>query len=230
LGDKSDVRYPVGVPSLFRRKATDISSESVETASRRGSVNSTAPAPGRPTAAGAPAKAYTPKKGKTTPKRREAQGRRVEPPPANRREAFRRMRQKAKEERAETRAGMLAGKEEFLNNRDKGEERALIRDIVDSRRNVGTWIFGILLVVVFGSQKFMPKPVVIATNFVFPATLIAVGVDFALIARKIKTMVLDRYPKTTTKMFANYRYAWLRSTSFRFIRLPAPRVKLGDKI
>src|SRR5690606_32859094 len=85
-------------------------------------------------------RAYTVSKremGKITPKRRQG-GRKVEPPPANRREAMKRMREKQRQARAEARAGMLAGKEEYLPARDKGPERRLVRDIVDARRNLAS--------------------------------------------------------------------------------------------
>ena len=115
------------------------------------------PTPSRPpTATSSPsAKAYTPSKkdlGKVTPKRKAGGRRAAEPPPANRREALRRMRQKQREARAEARAGMMAGKEEYLFPRDKGPERALVRDIVDSRRNVATYFLPGALVVLIGSS------------------------------------------------------------------------------
>ena len=37
---------------------------------------------------------------------------------------------------------MRAGDERYLLARDRGPERALVRDIVDSRRTVGTCFFG----------------------------------------------------------------------------------------
>src|SRR5205823_3443859 len=87
-------------------------------------------------------------KGRPTPKRREAQRRRtgpVAPPPRTRREAARRLREQNAVRRAEYRQGLRSGDDKYLSVRDRGPERALIRNIVDSRRNAG----GIFLPVAF---------------------------------------------------------------------------------
>ncbi len=57
------------------------------------------------------------------------------------------------------RPACCAGKEEYLLARDKGPERALVRDIVDSRRTVGTFFFGGALIVLIGSSGAMPPTV-----------------------------------------------------------------------
>jgi len=87
-------------------------------------------------------------KGRPTPKRREAQRRRtgpVAPPPRTRREAYRRSKEQNAIRRVEYREGLRSGEEKYLTPRDRGPARALVRDIVDSRRNAG----GLFLVVAF---------------------------------------------------------------------------------
>jgi hypothetical protein len=208
------------VPSLFRRKPADLVEESVaETVSE----------PERPRS-----KNYTPSKkelGVETPKRASAQRRRgAEPAPANRREAAKRMRDKQRADRAEAMAGMRAGDERYLLARDRGPERALVRDIVDSRRTAGTWFFAGALIVLIGSAGSMPPAVQVASNLLWVVLAVAVVVDSFLISRKIKRLVTERFPKTQQRTGSLYLYGIMRSITFRRMRMPHPRVKIGAKI
>jgi len=211
------------VPSLFRRKPADLVEESVAEVT-----------PPEPTGPSTRPKGYTPSKkelGKETPKRASVQRRRaVEPPPANRREAYRRMRDKQKEERKEAAAGMRAGDERFLLGRDKGPERALVRDIVDSRRTVGTYFFAGALIVLIGSSAAMPPEVRAASNLIWAMLAVALVVDSVFIARRVRKLIADRYPKTAQKMRSLYLYAIMRSITFRKMRMPSPRVRIGESI
>jgi hypothetical protein len=167
--------------------------------------------------------------GKTTPKRAQG-GRKVEAPPANRREAMRRMREKDRESRAEQRAGVLAGKEEFLPARDKGPERALVRDIVDSRRNLATYFLPGALIVIIASSGGMPPQIRLAANLFWVMLAVAVVVDSALLCFRVKKFVVKRFPKATKPPRSHYFYAVMRAFQFRKLRLPAPKVKVGEAI
>lgn len=174
-------------------------------------------------------RSYTPGKGKATPKRTEAQRRKAEPPPANRREAMKRAKEKQKAERAEAYAGMKAGDERYMLPRDKGPERALVRDIIDSRRTVGPYFFGGAFVLLILFQVRIPA-VALAANIIWFALALAVVVDSVLISRKIKRMVLERFPKSTERMGSLYFYGIMRAISFRKLRMPKTKVNIGDKI
>jgi hypothetical protein len=155
----------------------------------------------------------------------------VDAPPADRREAAKRMREKQKSERLEARAGMLAGDERYLLPRDKGPERALVRDIVDSRRTIGTWFFGLTFVVMLiGFNRSLNPTVYLAANLLFLLFALATVVDSYLITRKVSKLVKERFPNTTQKLRSLYFYAIMRGISFRFIRNPKPKVKPGATI
>lgn len=178
-------------------------------------------------------KGYTPSKrerGLVTPKRPSAQGRRVEPAPSNRREANRRMREKQRAARAEQRAGMMAGDERYLLPRDRGGERALVRDLVDSRRTVGTWFFAGAFVVLIGSSAAMPPVVQFASNVLWVVLAVGTIADSVLICRRVRRLVRTRFPKTDQRMGGLYAYAVMRGLTFRRMRVPKPRVALGTKI
>ena len=143
---------------------------------------------------------------------------------------MRRAREKQREARAEARAGMMAGKEEYLLPRDKGPERGLVRDIVDSRRNVASYFLpGALLVVVFSSAAW-PPAVQLAANLFWFVLAVAVIVDSVILSRRIGRTVRERFPRSEVRPRSLYFYGVLRSLSFRKIRMPAPRVKVGDKV
>jgi Protein of unknown function (DUF3043) len=205
------------VPSLFRRKTADVA----ETP------------PADPAQSASRPKSYTPSKkelGVATPKRRSA-GRRVgEPAPSNRKEAYRQLKDRQRAERAEASAGMKAGDERYLLARDRGPERRLVRDIVDSRRTVGTWFFGGALIVLIGSSTRMPVQVQLAANVLWAVLALAVVADSFLISRKIGRLVRERFPKTNQRLGSLYLYGIMRGLTFRRMRVPKPQVDLGAKV
>jgi hypothetical protein len=208
------------VPSLFRRKPAEVSEPASDTTTAQ---------PEAPRVKG-----YTPSKrelGKSTPKRPDGGRRTAEPPPTDRREAAKRMREKQRAERAEARAGMLRGEEKYLLPRDRGPERALVRDVVDSRRTIGTWFFGLTFVVMLiGFNRSLNPSIYLAANLLFLLFALATAVDSYLITRRIRKLISERFPKTQQKMRSLYFYAIMRGISFRFIRNPKPRVKPGAEI
>jgi hypothetical protein len=207
------------VPLPFRRKSDDLVAEEVSTVS--------APVEDKTRPRG-----YTPSKqelGKITPKRKVG-GRTIEAPPANNKEARKRARDKQREIRAEARAGMMAGKEEYLLPRDKGPERALVRDIVDARRNIASYLLPGTLVVLLGSSAAMPAAVRLGVNLFWFMLAFAMVVDSVLLSRRVKKLVRAKLPKSTPRWGSLYLYAIMRSISFRRMRMPAPKVKIGTQL
>jgi len=209
------------VPSLFRRKSSD--SDLVDSAIEEvEDAEESAPVKGR-----------TPSKrelGVPTPKRSSPHVRRPDPPPANRREATRRMRERQRAQRAESMEGMKRGDEKYLRPRDKGPERALVRDIVDARRTVGTWFFGGALIVLIGSSAAMPPAIRLVANLLWALLALGVVLDAILISRKIKKLIGERFPDTTQRPRSLYLYGIMRSITFRRMRMPKPRVDIGEAV
>ncbi|MFC7548351.1 DUF3043 domain-containing protein [Plantactinospora sp. GCM10030261] len=199
------------MPSLFRRKPTAVVEETV-----------TEPEPGAESVE-ARRRGYTPGKGRETPKRPGANLRRpVSSAPVSKEEA-----------KARRRAARAEAAAEFRREggpRDRGPERRLARDVVDSRRTVGTWFFGGALVVLVGSGPTMPPTIRLASNILWVTLALGVVVDSLLISRKIKRLVRERFPKSQEKLGSLYFYAIMRSIAFRRMRTPVPQVKIGDPI
>jgi hypothetical protein len=200
------------VPTLFSRKP--------------------APAPAEETSeAAARPKGYTPSKkdlGHSTPKR-TPYGKATAVKPANKKEAVRQLRTKQREARLKAREDMLAGKEEALLPRDKGPERRLVRNIVDARRNLGGYLM--IVTLLFFVASFSRSPVIMNYAYLLWLAYALVSViDSFLIARRIKAILPQRLPKSTVRRWRLYFYGGMRAMTPRRMRMPAPQVKLGDKV
>ncbi|GIF53536.1 DUF3043 family protein [Asanoa ferruginea] len=194
--------------SLFRRKSTDVTEESTGTPETSDSA--------RP-------KNYTPAKGRETPKRPGASRQ-----PAGSAKAL--TKEEARERKRTLRQEAAAEYRAEGGPRDRGPERQLARNVVDSRRTAGTYFFGGALIVLIGSNGAMPDLVRTVATSLWGVLLIAVVLDAILIARKIKRLVRERYPKTEQRMGSLYMYAIMRSITFRRMRVPKPAVKIGEKV
>lgn len=238
------------MPSLFRRKPTEpvAGATAVETAEAdeltadnarddtrgdSGDDSSDAePDSSRP-------RGYTPSKkelGVATPKRPNTHVRRpgAAPVARSRKEMTKEERQEVREQRRERRRevteGMRRGDERFLSGRDRGPARALARDVVDSRRTVGTFFFAGALIVLLGSSASMPAQVRLVANLLWAVLAAAVILDVLLLCRKVKRLLRERHPDSTERMGGLYLYVAMRSITFRKLRIPLPRLKFGDPV
>jgi hypothetical protein len=201
---------------MFRRKSAELVAEPDPEVTEEAAV------PAR--------KAYTPKKGEATPRRVDPGRRVVAAAPTNRREANARSKEKQRQNRKEQREGMMAGDERFLSARDRGPVRGLIRDTVDARRNVGPLFIVVAFAILLFSNSAMPGAVRQGANAFFLFGLLALLVDTALLFRLVRKRVKERIPDATDSWGGLYFYTFMRAISFRRIRIPRPRVKVGDKI
>lgn len=212
--------------SLFRRKSAELVAEAEPEPAL-----DTEPEAKRP-------RGYTPSKkelGVATPKRPAGNVRRPTAEIGRARgkltkEERRELREERRARRREVTEGMRRGDERYLSARDQGPERALARDIVDSRRTIGTWFFGGAVVVLFGSSAAMPPAVRLAANLAWGLLAVAVIADSVLLCRKLKRLLAKRYPDSTERRGSLYLYVVMRSITFRRLRIPKPRVSIGDKI
>ncbi len=200
------------MPSLFRRKSADLAAPATDPVT-----------PEEESAEAARPRGYTPGKGRETPKR-PVTGRR----PAGAVKPL--TKEEAKVQRRARRAEAAAEFRREGGPRDQGPERLLARNVVDSRRTVGTWFFGGALVVLIGSNQAMPPVVRLASNLLWGALAIGVVIDSILISRKIKKLVRTRFPNSGQRMGSLYLYAIMRAITFRKLRTPEPRVAIGDPV
>ncbi|MGY1795175.1 DUF3043 domain-containing protein [Geodermatophilus sp. SYSU D00525] len=171
-------------------------------------------------------------KGRPTPKRAEAQGRRPgppPPPPTTRKEAYARMRQQQAQRRADTRAGMARGDDAYLPARDRGPVRKLVRDLVDARRNAGSFFLPVAALVLVG--YFIPNPAVQNyTVFVWFLFFLVIIVDSVFLGRRISKTVRRRFADQPHRMKGLVWYGVSRATMIRRWRFPKPEVAVGAEV
>lgn len=127
--------------------------------------------------------------------------------------------------REQVRGGGGEGRQ--LAPRDRGPERALVRDIVDSRRNMGS-IFLFVAVLVFVGYLVPSSAARAWAVSLWMAVFLMIIVDSFVLGRRIKATVRDRFPDTTARGLTWYGIQ--RSTMIRRWRLPKAQVKVGEKI
>ena len=167
-------------------------------------------------------------KGRPTPKRTAGRKPPPLPPPTTRKEAYRRQRELAKSRRSAARSGLAAGDERFVGRRDQGPVRALARDIVDSRRSPLTLFLPSALVLFIGGSLAPSAAVRTFSSTFWLALVVLMVVDGFLLTRTVRRVVDDRHPDNTEKSRSLAFYAIARSTQFRRLRLPKPRLRAGD--
>ena len=163
-------------------------------------------------------------KGRPTPKRSEKQRRTgpVAPPPLTRKEAAQRQKEAAKAARARIKEGAARGDARYLSRRDAGPVRALVRDLVDARRNVGVLLLPLALVLIVanlsGSRQVQSLGLLL-----WVAALLAMAVDIVVTTVQIRGRIRAEHPEESG-LFGHVVYGLLRSTVLRRFRLPPPRV------
>ena len=171
-------------------------------------------------------------KGRPTPKRSEAQGRRPgppPPPPTTRKEAYKRMRAQQAAHRGDARRAAARGDDSFLPARDRGPVRKLVRDVVDSRRNVGSLFLAIAGVALVGA--LYPSLAVKAySSYVLMGFFLLLVVDSVVLGRRIKGKVAERFPDGSQKTKGVVWYGITRSTMIRRWRFPKPDVAVGAEV
>jgi hypothetical protein len=184
-----------------------------------------------------PAPAPHPKpagKGRPTPKRRDAEGRRRQPvtAPANRKEAYRQMRERQAAERAKAREGMMRGDERYLPPRDKGPVRRFARDWVDSRRIVSQYFLPFSLIILLLTWVPFPPQVqgyvyFAVISLAWPAMMVGVLFTSIWVSWKIKKLAAEKFPEENLKGVGFY--AAMRALQIRKLRFPPPQFLPGGK-
>lgn len=131
-----------------------------------------------------------------------------------------------KQAKARQRATQSAQRDRAYESMENSPQRALMRDVVDSRFNAGEFAMPILLAIM--ASTFLPN----AQTWITWALYFTWGffalifVDSWLIWRKFKRLAVERGVPTKGMLF----YGFNRTLSFRRWRQPAPRLKRGDPI
>lgn len=172
-------------------------------------------------------------KGKPTPARKQQEMLRKKPVVGNRSpEAKRAAKRALQAERAKAREGLANGDDRYLTIRDRGPQRRLARDVVDSRFTAGELVLPALFLVIIVSSVRTED--VVLDLYIQLGTLIAmwglfvlVGLDGYLLGKKTLRIAQEKFGDKTEKGLR--WYAAMRSIQMRGMRLPKPQVKRGNK-
>lgn len=163
-------------------------------------------------------------KGKPTPKRKQAESANIRPlvsgaapkDPAAKKAA----KAALNEQRARAREGMLNGEERYLTIRDRGPQKKLAREVVDSRLTLGELLIPAMVLVLIVSA--VPNMYVqAATVLVMWLLMIGIVADGLLISRKVRKLAADKFGETKIEKGLGW-YAALRATQLRSMRIPKP--------
>lgn len=168
-------------------------------------------------------------KGRPTPTRREAEAaaKARAKTPRGRKEAAKLLRDRRAAENQKMRVGMRTGDERYLPARDQGPVKKFVRDRVDSRLCLAELLLPLLLIIMVMTYSGQPGLQSLA-NGLWAATIFMILVDTILLTFKIRRELRVRFPDESHK--GAVFYGILRSTQLRFLRLPKPKVKLGQKL
>lgn len=160
-------------------------------------------------------------KGRPTPKRKDAQAKRVvnSMAPATNKAERSQQKELMRQQRASTRAAYMRGDENALPARDRGPARRYVRDLVDSRRSIGEYFLPLLVLVLLISRIAQLQGVAVILMYFIMFSAIA---DWFILTRRIKREVGAKFPDAPTRGLG--MYAWSRSTQLRRLRAPKTQV------
>jgi hypothetical protein len=139
------------------------------------------------------------------------------------------MRAQQAAQRGDARRAAARGDDSFLPARDRGPVRKLVRDVVDSRRNVGSLFLAIAGVALVGA--LYPSLAVKAySSYVLMGFFLLLVVDSVVLGRRIKGKVAERFPDGSQKTKGVVWYGITRSTMIRRWRFPKPDVAVGAEV
>lgn len=163
------------------------------------------------------------KKDAPTPKRREAEAarlKRVNPTLGmNKKEAKKLETQRNREARMKA-----------MEARDGTPEKVLMRDLVDSRWNIGEFLLPamVLILALTFLQEQVPGMAMISLVLMY-AYILVVLVDLAWLWRQYRKLAAERLPNVSLKGKGVMMYGFNRAIQMRRLRLPQPRVNRGEK-
>jgi hypothetical protein len=173
-------------------------------------------------------------KGRPTPARKQQQQLRRKPVVGNRSpEAKAAAKAALRAEREKAREGLANGDDRYLTIRDRGPQRRLARDVVDSRFTIGELVLPALFLVIIVSSFRSDDPVTdvmiqLGTLVFMWGLFAAIALDGFLIGKRAQKLAVAKYGDKTEKGLR--WYAAMRSIQMRGMRLPKPQVKRGTKI
>ena len=166
-------------------------------------------------------------KGRPTPTRAEREAARKRPLVPDTKEAKARAKAELAAQREKARIGMAQGDPRYLPARDQGPQRKFVRDWVDAGWHLGEAVMPAMVIVILAT--FIPVPEVQYYSFVglWIFIFFVIG-DMILTSIQVKRAVKAKFGAHRMEKGLGW-YAAMRTVQMRFLRLPKPQVKRGQK-
>lgn len=168
-------------------------------------------------------------KGRPTPTRKEAEAAakaRVKQP-RTRKEQSAAQRKQRSESSKTVRQAMRDGDERYFPARDKGPVRRFIRDYVDARFSMIELVIPLLLITMILGYSGNPS-LAQWGNTLLLVIVIVVLFDMFWLRFRLRRELARRFPDKSLK--GTTYYAITRAMQMKFMRLPKPRVKIGQAL
>jgi hypothetical protein len=166
-------------------------------------------------------------KGRPTPSRKEAEAaaRARAKVPRTKKEQAAAQRSARGDTSRKMREAMKTGDERYLPARDRGPVRRFIRDFVDARFSFIELMVPLLIVsMILG---YNGSTVQLGNTLLF-TTLLVIVFDIVMLRFRLRRELTRRFPDESIK--GATLYAAMRSLQMKFLRLPKPQVKIGEKL
>ena len=171
-------------------------------------------------------------KGRPTRSRREAEAARRRPlVVTDRKEARRRDRERSQRERMNAQQALMTGDEKNMPIQHRGPGRRLVRDVVDSRRNLAEIFFPVALAFMLVALVLpLIRPdlyMVMSTGMIIVlwGGIIACVVDSVFLRKRLRAVLTERFGDVERGLVG---YGIMRSIQIRRWRLPRPMIKHGE--
>jgi len=166
-------------------------------------------------------------KGRATPSRAEQEAARKRPLVPDTKEAKARAKADLAVQRDKARVGMAAGDPKYLPVRDQGPQRKFVRDFVDGGWHLAEFVMPAMVLVILAT--FVPLPEVQYYSFVglWIFILFVVG-DMIITSIRVKQLAKAKFGEGKVEKGLGW-YGAMRIVQMRFLRLPKPQVKRGQK-
>ncbi|MFC7374289.1 DUF3043 domain-containing protein [Brachybacterium sp. GCM10030267] len=171
-------------------------------------------------------------KGRPTRTRKEAEAARRRPLVVDdRKEARRRDRERARVQRAEAQQALMTGDEKKMPLQHRGPERRLVRDLVDSRRNIAEYFFPVALIFMLVA---LIMPLIRPDLYMLMSTGMIVVlwggialcvIDSFMLRRRLRRRLSEEYGEVGSGLVG---YGIMRAIQIRRFRLPRAQVKHGE--
>jgi len=166
-------------------------------------------------------------KGRATPSRAEQEAARKRPLVPDTKEAKARAKADLATQRDKARIGMANGDPRYLPARDQGAQRKFVRDWVDAGWHLGEVVMPAMVLVILATFVNIPALQFYAFVGLWVFIVFVIG-DMILTSILVKRAVKKKFGADKLEKGLGW-YAAMRTVQMRFLRLPKPQVKRGQK-